>query len=171
MLQFYFLSVLLNIVIGFILVYASEKNVQRVDSSYDSSDSFLDELETERLEKEKEENFENSFLGNLFAPVFSLIKDNILKIVIGIVSIFVGFIKLFYTVQNDIALVGDFLPATAGIFGGAFIVLQHFDEKSEYGLTFPEFFENIFYNGKKYLGFFCIAAGVLHFIFPRVPIL
>ena len=163
MLQFYFLSVLLNVVVGFVLIYAlsarkakygddylyegeivSEGNSSSYDSFNDSADSFSDK------------------------PFSAFLNDKIFRMVLGIICAFVGLIKFAYTVQNDVAFVGDLLPALAGLSGGSCLLVGYFLSA---GADVPEVVENVFVNGKKFIGIFCVVAGVLHFIFPRVIIL
>ena len=80
MLQFYFLSVLLNAIIGLVLLY--EKN----------NDSF-DDLDLMSEEQEK--------------GVFSFIEKDKFTLILGSLGALVGFVKLFSVVGDDVLILGD----------------------------------------------------------------
>ncbi|MBQ0052107.1 MAG: hypothetical protein KBT11_08605 [Treponema sp.] len=132
MLQFYFLSILLNVVTGFVFLYASE---------------------------------ENSENGIASLPILS---DKTFRLVLGILMALTGLLKLLSPIQYDIAFIGDLIPALAGLAGGASLLVEWYEEKSSVSLPLPEIIQTAFVEGRKYLGIFCIASGVLHFVFPRV---
>lgn len=162
MLQFYFLSVLLNVVAGFVLIYASS-NVKKpsvVGGGYSFDDDLSDSLDSAAAPYGDSEGGVGSD-----KPFSAFLNDKIFRLVLGIVCVFIGLIKLVYTVQNDVAFVGDFVPALAGLSGGSCLLVGYFLSA---GISVPDFFESFFVSGKKFVGIFCIVAGVLHFIFPRV---
>lgn len=127
MIQFYFLSILLNAVVGSLLV----------------APTFCD------LSK-------------------AALSDSIAPLVIGAVSLFVGFVKLLSPIAG-VALFGDLIPAATGILGGASIILSHLSAEGK--ITLDEKFEKLetlFIGGKKVIGFACFAAALLHFLCPNV---
>ena len=161
MLQFYFLSVLLNVVVGFVLVYASS-NVKKARYG----DDYLYEGDVVSESSSPIASFDDSVDGaDSGNPFSAFLNDRIFRLVLGVVCFFIGLIKLAYTVQNDVAFVGDFVPALAGLSGGSCLLVGYFLSA---GVDVPDFLESFFVNGKKFVGIFCIVAGVLHFIFPRV---
>ena len=161
MLQFYFLSVLLNVVAGFVLIYASS-NVKK--PAFGSDYSFDDDLSNPSTSDDSP--YDSSFGGiESDKPFSAFLNDKIFRLVLGIVCVFIGLIKLVYTVQNDVALIGDLIPALAGLSGGSCLLVGYFLSA---GISVPDFLENFFMSGKKFVGIFCIVAGLLHFIFPRV---
>lgn len=166
MLQFYFLSVLLNVLCGFVLVYAAAKSSARNSAMYssDDGDDFFNSIDgdTPLPDSETDERLR---------PFLSFLNDSTFRLVLGAVSMLVGFIKLFYSVRNDIAVLGDLLPALAGLCGGSCLLFDYFDARSEFGLSIPEPLENVIVGGRRYIGLFCIVAGLLHFIFPKVILL
>lgn len=89
MIQFYFLSVLFNLVGGYALVEDSARNRH---ASLEGLRTFL--------------------------------RDPTVRLVIGILSAVVGAFKLLTVVRGDIPVVGDFLPAVAGIAVGATLLLD-----------------------------------------------
>ena len=165
MLQFYFLSILLNLITGLILVYATnfmaEKStavsVADDDDSTDESDESAEESSEDAPKSAK------SIFAN---PLF--FDDSTFRLVIAILSALVGLMKLLSTVQGDMPLIGDLIPAVAGIAGAFALLIEYYSQKSDVSFNLPAFLTSIFVGGRKYLGIFCILAGFLHFIFPRV---
>ena len=47
-------------------------------------------------------------------------------------------------------------------------VINGNSSRASVGLKLPEPLTRVFVGGRKYIGIFCVIAGVLHFIFPRV---
>lgn len=164
MLQFYFLSILLNIVAGLVFLYSSK---EPADSA--SDDIFNDAGDDEQTFSEIDLSVLNSLKDdktNLFAvPLF---EDSSFRLVLGILMVLTGLMKLLSPIQYDVPVLGDLIPSLAGIAGGISILLDWYNKKSSMGVLLPEILNTIFIEGKKYLGVFCIAAGILHFIFPRV---
>lgn len=117
MLQFYFLSVFLNLFVGFILI-----NERR----------HLIEL-----------------------PLFD---EHVFRIILGVLCGLTGIIKLF--VVTNTVIVGDLIPAVAGIAGGITMFIQ--DEST----TMPEWFRKVFVTNKFIVGIVCFSAALLHFVFP-----
>lgn len=157
MIQFYFLSVLLNILIGIILL--TSNNSTKIENFEDDFQS-----ENEENKKSKKQKFN-----------FSLESDSVLSnetfcLVASIICAFIGFIKLFFVYSKtgkNIFIIGDFFPAFFGILGGVTIALE-FYSKSFADHELPDFFETFLFSNKKYLGFICIIFGILHFAFPGV---
>ncbi len=171
MLQFYFLSVLLNIIAGLILVYGIDFNTSGLDGAVAKTDGDTSVDDSDDIFADEQPAKDGSALPfgkTLVSTSAAFLNDSTFRLTIGILAVLVGLIKLFYTVQNDVAVIGDFVPAIAGLAGGASILVEYYTVRSEFGLTLPSFFETLFFEGRKYLGVFCIIAGVLHFIFPRV---
>ncbi len=163
MLQFYFLSVLLNVLAGLVLVYATDLSKKEGDAVegeavVDDSDATIDEAS---------ENSKKIDVSKLFTTG-AFLDDLNFRLVLGILSVLVGIMKLLSTVQGDTPIIGDLVPAFAGIAAGASILLEFYNVKNVMGTNLPAPVNKIFLEGRKYIGVFCIIAGVMHFIFPRV---
>ena len=143
MLQFYFLSILLNLITGIILVYG--KNLISGESPESKARGILGE---------------NAFFD-----------DKTFRLVLGILTVFVGIMKLLSVVRTDVPVVGDLLPATAGLFGGYGILVEFYKTNSASELALPHWIDLCFVERRKYVGYACIAAAVLHFSFPDVLLL
>ena len=89
-----------------------------------------------------------------------LLKERVFRIVLGALSAVTGVIKLFVVVHTSAVIVGDFIPAAAGIAGGVVLMIQEDNEK------LPEWFRKIFITNKFIVGIVCLAAALLHFVFP-----
>ena len=86
----------------------------------------------------------------------------------GVLSVLVGLMKLLSVVQNDVPVIGDLLPAIAGLFGGFCILLDYYMSSATIEVTPNPIIQSIFIDNKKFIGIFCIIVAVLHFIFPKV---
>jgi hypothetical protein len=150
MAQFYFLSVLLNVLAGLILVYG--KNLSSAAGFSDDDLDFDDE------------SAKNSS-GNLDfdSPIFRLI--------VGVLCIFVAVMKILSVFRNDVPVVGDLLPVLAGFASGISILLEYYLSTSSEKENFPENLKRIFIDSRRYIGIAAIAVGILHFIFPQIVLL
>lgn len=149
MFQFYFLSILLNLMTGSILLYSSE--------NYDADSSLVEEKKS-------------SFVKSLFEKIFgssSVLEDSLFILVVAFLSFFTGIVKLFSPV-NKIIIFGDFLPSLTGILSGLSLLFSYYSEKSDVAFQLPSFLEKIFVSEKNIFGILCIAVAILHFIFPGV---
>ncbi len=148
---------------GLVFLYGSkEDSSSSVSSSGFSDDVFADD---DGSSDEKNAGRNGSKAANLEIP---FLEDSSFRLVLGILMILTGLMKLLSPIQYDIPVVGDLIPALAGIAGGISVLLEWYKNKSALSIALPEVLEKLFVDGRKYLGIFCIAAGVLHFIFPRV---
>lgn len=106
--------------------------------------------------------------GTGMEPLFS---NKSVRLATGILAVVTGFLKLFIVVQPDIVILGDLLPAVAGITAGANILIDYYREYTTIEISLSEFFQKLFIGGRKYVGILCILVSILHFLFPRLTIL
>lgn len=178
MLQFYFLAVLLNVMIGLVLVYAADfTKGTSLAVGADDDDMFDNDLsggedESDGAVFDDAESDEGVGAGGgkLFADG-SFMNDSIFRLVVGILALFAGVLKLVSPIQNDAPVVGDLIPAVACIFGAVALLLEFYANKLSTEINLPFFLQGIFVTGRRYLGVFCIIAGIMHFIFPRIMFL
>lgn len=161
MLQFYFLSILLNVLTGFVFVVTAGKSGDL--SGEDENDLFSDDVISEE-KSEVSSKAKSSASGDFF-------QNQTFNLVLGVLMLLVGFLKLLSPVQYDLPLVGDFIPALAGIAGGAALIVQWLSEKAESVIEIPQVLKDMLINGRKAIGCFCFISGILHFVFPSVPFL
>jgi hypothetical protein len=101
---------------------------------------------------------------------FSIDNDT-LRMILGILSIVTGLLKLLSSVQGDVPVIGDFIPAITG-FAAGFILIFEFYRK--HSLVDSDKYENIdgfLLKNKKWIGFVVLAAAILHFLFPQALLL
>ena len=135
MLQFYFLSIVLNALAGFILISGDEVGVLEFKSS------------------------------------FSL-KDETLRLVAGILSVVIGVLKILSPIEGDIPVVGDLVPAAAGILAGLVLVFEYYWDRSTLDASAHDGrIDRILVSNKKIIGVAAIIAAGLHFLFPKVLLL
>lgn len=170
MLQFYFLSILLNIVAGLILIYATDfmnKESLPVHSEVNGGE---EELSSDNNE-EKNVNDDSMFDQKLQFAIDTkemFFDDMTFRFVVAILSGLTGLMKLLSTVQNDVPVVGDLIPAVAGFAACFALLIEYYSQKTDVAINLSSVLTTVFVGGRKYLGIFCIIAGILHFIFPRV---
>lgn len=146
MLQFYFLSVLLNLITGLIL-FCSLENIRGNPSDQDAG---------------------NTGNPSVNKTITGFLDSRNFRLVLGVLSVLVGLMKLLSVIQNDVPVVGDLIPAVAGITGGFCILLEYYMNSTTVNFVPGKFLQSVFIDGRKFIGIFCIVAAVLHFIFPRV---
>jgi hypothetical protein len=134
MLQFYFLSVIMNIIAGIVL-----------------SAGFIDE----RV----------SFVSGMKDYLDG--KPNI-KLTVGVITFIVGFFKLLSVTRGDVPVVGDLLPAVAGLVMGFTLFLDYYKSRSTVSSSLVDWSEKVLLNNSNIIGLTGIAIGFLHFLLPRV---
>jgi uncharacterized membrane-anchored protein len=107
----------------------------------------------------------------VFKSGFSL-KDETFRLVVGIVTLLIGLMKILSVVEGDLPIIGDIVPAVAGILSGFILVFEYYRSR-----TSMESSENVakidslLVANKKVIGTIALVAAVLHFLFPRVLLL
>ena len=170
MLQIYFLSILLNLLAGLILVYGrdftAKDGLEPEASEIEDFDGNDEENETENG-GEKDSLFDRK-LQLAINSKGTFFDDGTFRLVVAILSGLTGIFKLLSAVQNDVPVIGDLFPALAGLAACGALLVEFYSSRASVGLKLPEPLTRVFVGGRKYIGIFCVIAGVLHFIFPRV---
>ncbi len=134
MLQFYFLSILLNTITGLVLLFADR-----------------DEIDT---------------LSQVKVPAIA--RDETFRLVLGILTGVTGFFKLLTAVRGDVPVIGDLVPAFAGLAGGFTLLYEFYKTRSTIEEdNLPPFIQKIIL-GKRYVGVACLIAAGFHFLFPTI---
>lgn len=174
MAQFYFLSVLFNIIIGLVLMYGRDLTAYSADGdggedlpstvdAFDSDDDSFGDLD--EAEADVPPARPSGRKGSLES--FSLFNNRAFRLVTGVLSIFVAVVKLLSPM--DVPFIGDIVPALAGLLGGFAFLVEYYMISSDGSLN--ETVESIFVDSRKFLGLICLAVGVIHFLIPRVILL
>ena len=143
MAQFYFLSVLLNILAGLILIFG--RNL--------ANDSFS---------VNEDADSESAISIGSFS-----IDNSGFRLIVGILCIFVALMKILSVFKGDVPVVGDLLPVLAGLLSGASILLEYYVASSEDEPLSENPIAKII-EWRKYIGIGCIAVAILHFVFPQI---
>lgn len=151
MVQFYFLSVFVNLLAGCILFFKTN-TVPQKDLSAEEDISFLEE---------KEPSF-----ANVFAPD-SFFFAGSFRMIFGIAVVLVAFLVLI-SPYGGVFLFGDLVPAVVLFAAGAALLIDYYVENSDTELRLPELFEFLLIDCRRYLGIVCMVVGVIHFILPGV---
>ena len=133
MVQLYFLSILLNGLIGFLLIFGEEKENNSIESS-----------------------MKFSFTSGGF------------PLILGIGAAITGILKLFSPVMNRVYILGDLLPAVAGVAAGFILIFSFYRENSanaDQEGQLDRIGDN-FLKHKKPIGIALVAVAALHFLFP-----
>lgn len=167
MAQFYFLSIMLNIFAGLILVYGIDLTKKNDDTTLkvtDNTNPNTEETSSEDNAGEEKKQNENK---SVFSTSETFSNRNF-RLVTGVLSVLVAIMKLLSVFRNDVPVLGDLLPAVAGFLGGASLLIEYYLVTSNMKPDLPAKIEGLLIDGRKYIGILCIAAAVLHFIFPQV---
>jgi hypothetical protein len=101
---------------------------------------------------------------------FSLDNDT-LRMILGILSMVTGLLKLLSSVQGDVPVIGDFIPAIAGFAAGFILIFEFYRKRSLVDTDKYEKIDGFLLKNKKWIGFVVLAAAILHFLFPQVLLL
>lgn len=134
MLQFYFLSILLNAITGLVLLFADRE----IDDS----------------------------LSTIKVP--EIFRDETFRLVLGILTSVTGFFKLLTAVRGDVPVIGDLVPALAGLVGGFALLYEFYKSRSTLEMErIPLFIQKVV-SSKRYIGIGCLVAASFHFLFPTI---
>jgi hypothetical protein len=140
MVQFYALSVFLNLLVG--LYLATENSSESTPADKEGLLSRLREMLDEKGSK------------------FSL----------GLAALIVGLFKILTPTSGDIPVVGDLLPAAAGLTTGSILLLDFFRSSSDLESPAVDKLDKEVLVHKRYFGMAAALIGFLHFLMPSVPI-
>jgi len=130
MLPIYVLSILLNGIVGYTLVFGKE------------------EAETEGLR-------------------FS-VNNETFRIVIGGLSFLIGVLKILSPVQGNVPILGDLIPALAGLAGGFILLFDFYCRRNDLDTITAERIERSVKKYRKIAGCACIGTAALHLFFYQV---
>lgn len=185
MLQFYFLSILFNLVTGLILVNRIDESSEKglvvagegeAVSSAQSKKKSKSEQKNEQSQELAENHEENEVtskhskakkLQDEFRRT-SLFESKTFRLVLGILTGLTGILKFVSVIKTDVPVVGDLLPALIGIAGSFCLLLEYYINAATIEVTMPDAIKRIFVKNSNIIGFLSIVIAVLHFIFPTV---
>ncbi|MDR1970903.1 MAG: hypothetical protein LBQ46_03185 [Treponema sp.] len=136
MIQFYFLSILLNALGGFLLFSNSEEGKGSA----------------------------------IEAEIHFSLQNETFRLILGVLCALMGLLKLLSPIEGDIPVIGDLVPAAAGLVSGFILLFDYYHGRSFFEEGDGRMRELITVN-RRWIGFAVMAAAVLHFVFPRVLLL
>lgn len=199
MAQFYFLSVLFNIIAGLILIYGKDltkKNstdliLSDKEDNSDDENIFADETSSENSALKDSEDFSQEEIfssdkddkksseksknqkkkSSETSKNFDFLNNSTFRLICGVLCVFVGIMKFLSVFRNDVPVIGDLIPALAGLSGGVSLLLEYYISHATTKNELPSWVNKVFIESRKYIGIFCLLAGLLHFVFPQVVLL
>jgi len=100
-----------------------------------------------------------------FLPFKELLSKKNVKTTIGIAAFVVGFLKLLLPVQT--VVVGDLLPALAGLTMGTGLILGIIKERAKVSAETVDNLEKTVMTYRVPLGIAGLVVSALHFLLPR----
>ena len=98
---------------------------------------------------------------------FSLNNETI-RLGIGVITFITGILKILSPVGGNIPVAGDLFPALAGLAGGFIMAFDFYRRHNTIDALSVEKLADFVDKNRKTLGFVCITAAALHFIFYPV---
>jgi hypothetical protein len=92
------------------------------------------------------------------------------RLVLGILTAVIGLLKLLSPVDGRIPVLGDLIPALAGLGAGFIILLEYYQNQSRLDMGSSKITGTVSRN-RKWVGFAALGAAAIHFLFPRAFLL
>ena len=100
------------------------------------------------------------------------IKDETFRLIVGILAAVTGLLKILSASEGDVPVVGDLVPAVAGLLSGFALIFEYYRSRSYLDNSdHTEKINRVLVGHKKIIGIAALIAAVLHFVFPRVLLL
>jgi hypothetical protein len=102
------------------------------------------------------------------------LRNATFRLVLGILSAVIGILKLLSPSMDSIPILGDLIPALAGIVSGFILIFGYYREHSSAAFEGEGKLDRLgdaFLKYKKGVGFIMLASAVLHFLFPQALLL
>jgi hypothetical protein len=84
---------------------------------------------------------------------------------LGLVTFVIGFFRLLFVTGESIPILGDLLPAAAGIVLGGTLILTYYNEKSSEETRFPVL-DRLFVQNASNFAILGFLIALLHFLLP-----
>jgi hypothetical protein len=98
-------------------------------------------------------------------------QNETFRLLLGLFTMSIGLLKLLSPVQGDVPVVGDLVPAVAGLGSGFILLVDYYRNRTalveERVLKITETVAR----NRRWAGFAAIVAAVLHFLFPHAFLL
>ena len=102
-------------------------------------------------------------------------KDETLRLITGVLTVIVGFLKLLAPVRDGetvVYVIGDLIPALAGFLAGFILIFEYYRTRSSVeAMDQTEKIDRILISNKRIIGFAAVIVAALHFLFARFLLL
>jgi hypothetical protein len=105
-------------------------------------------------------------VGSFFNPV--IFTSQTFRFGLGVVTLLVGFFQFLSVHPDDTIILGNLIPAAAGMVLGGTLVLGYYREKSNVESSFVDRLDRIFLQNAGNFAYLGLLIAVLHFFFHRV---
>jgi uncharacterized membrane protein HdeD (DUF308 family) len=100
------------------------------------------------------------------------LKNPVFHLILGILSIIIGVLKLLWPFESSFYILGDFVPAAAGIINGFLLIFGIYRKETSLSSieetkgTMEHLGENLLVF-RKSLGLALLVVALVHFLFPK----
>jgi hypothetical protein len=98
-------------------------------------------------------------------------RSETFRLILGIVTVVTGILKLLSPVNGGMPVLGDLLPALAGMGAGFIVLLEYYRNQSRLDDGGTSKVAEIVSRNRKWVGFAAIGAALIHFLFPQAFLL
>jgi purine-cytosine permease-like protein len=96
------------------------------------------------------------------------LQGNTLRLITGIAVGVFGVFKILSAFEGDVPVVGDLIPAAAGIVMAITLLIDRFKERGTVSSQTVEALDRVFVRRKSIIGIIGIVVAVVHFFIPSV---
>ena len=105
-------------------------------------------------------------IGSLFNE--EMLSGPTFRLILGVVTLLVGFFQFLTVAPGDVLVVGDLVPALTGILLGSILAIDYYRERSTVETSLMEALDRVFVKNGSNFGIIGIVVALLHFLFHRV---
>lgn len=109
---------------------------------------------------------ERLHIGSFFSQ--DVFKSSGFQFGLGVVTFLVGFFQILSVHPDDVVILGNLVPAAAGMVLGGTLMLAYYRAKSSVESGFVERLDRIFLQNSSNFAYLGLLIAILHFFFHRV---
>jgi hypothetical protein len=98
-------------------------------------------------------------------------RSETFRLILGIVTVVIGLLKLLSPVNDGMPILGDLIPALAGLGAGSIVLLDYYQNQSRLDDEGTSKIAEIVSRNRKWAGFAALGAALIHFLFPQAFLL
>lgn len=106
--------------------------------------------------------------SSILDGIRSYVLDETFRLVLGVLTMVVGFFKILSVIRGDIPVIGDILPGAAGLVAGFSLLFEFYKSRSTVIDEQTEKIETFLTTNRKWVGYAAIISAGTHFLFPTV---